>query len=275
MDQEELGKGTSLRARRCFGRSKGFTAERRRAGRGVDQEVDHERSRPNQTKAFSDCSHPIRSHVFGYILVNSSLCVYLLTTSALFFTPSIVCDSVNHHLTLFLLRLSRLSDHDLGVLATSTTPFASAKASIPSTFLPRPLSVTSQNKYNIIFLDLVAKRFTATGRCTSTFRVSCRDSSSNTIVENAMSVVFAEASRIKEHDAVRKLILEADLVDAVGLCRTVDVYRGDYKVGVEFIPGREPKIIVAAGFHIVDRALEVTFYEESINQFMRLDPLWN
>ncbi|SDA02291.1 BZ3501_MvSof-1269-A2-R1_C52g00281 [Microbotryum saponariae] len=95
-------------------------------------------------------SNPIRSHAFGFILVESTLVIFLCTHSGLLFSPDIECTEANGYLSTFFARLLSLTDSELGIVASlSAYPFAFAGClcgclDIASTWRQSPRSVASR-----------------------------------------------------------------------------------------------------------------------------------
>ncbi|KAK4692807.1 hypothetical protein P7C70_g9054, partial [Phenoliferia sp. Uapishka_3] len=213
---------------------------------------------------------PIRTHTFGFTLVNSTLVISLLTASGLFFTPDIECTLENKVFTLFLIRLLGLSELQLGIVASNRSPplDLSTPLHLPALSLPPssfPLSFIGTNpldKSSLEIIQLITRRSTATGRCTSTFRVKVGTGFNSK--EYALSVVFVEQNRLEEHDLIRRTIAAASPSEREGLSNVVDVCRGEFMVGVPFLRLEELE-------EAIPRALELTFYEECYRSIYEVD----
>ncbi|KAI5474900.1 pre-mRNA-processing factor 19 [Pseudohyphozyma bogoriensis] len=183
---------------------------------------------------------PVRTHSYGFTVVNTTLIIYLLTPSGLFHSPAIECTHVT--LVTLLYRLLHLSDTELGVLAFDLlqplTPLS------PPLKLPYPplnnLTPTSLRPpsapplLSTSISEVVFRRFKATGRATSAFRAECAYGDGSR-VERAVSLVFTESERERNEESCRiqDLIAKATLEERKGLSRTLECARSEFSLGPE------------------------------------------
>ncbi|KAK4694895.1 hypothetical protein P7C70_g8657, partial [Phenoliferia sp. Uapishka_3] len=211
---------------------------------------------------------PIRTHTFGFTLINSTLVIYLLTATGLFFTPNIECTLENKIFPLFLIRLLLLSELQLGLLASNRSPPLDCSKALllpASSIPPKTLSFIATNpvdKSSLKIIELITRRSAATGRCTSTFRVTVGTGINSK--EYAMSIVFVEKKHLEDHDLIRRTIAAASPSEREGLSNVVDVCRGEFMVGVPFLRLEELE-------EAIPRALELTFYEECYRSIYEVD----
>ncbi|SDA01238.1 BZ3500_MvSof-1268-A1-R1_Chr10-1g02532 [Microbotryum saponariae] len=235
---------------------------------GGDKEALHERFE-GYIRALA--SNPIRSHAFGFILVESTLVIFLCTHSGLLFSPDIECTEANGYLSTFFARLLSLTDSELGIVASlSAYPFA---------FAGLPLRVPRYRKHlasvptfsRVEVVEQLCRSTFWDGRCTSAYRVRAtrgggEKEASTSTQEYAMTVSFVAAPRSDEHDRIRLSIATASPEEREGLTNIVDVYReSEFTVVPKFLGGGGG---LPRGFRFTPRAMEVAFHEQCF------DPIW-
>ncbi|KDE03120.1 hypothetical protein MVLG_06381 [Microbotryum lychnidis-dioicae p1A1 Lamole] len=216
-------------------------------------------------------TNPIRLHAFGFILVESTLVIFLCTHGGLLFSPDIECTEANGHLSTFFTRLLSLTDSELGIVASlSAYPFA---------FAGLPLRVPRYRKHlasvptfsRVEVVEQLCRSTFWDGRSTSAYRVRAtrgggEKEASTSTQEYAMTVSFVAEPRSDEHDRIRLSIATASPEEREGLTNIVDVYReGEFTVVPKFLGsgGGVPR-----GFRFTPRAMEVAFHEQCF------DPIW-
>ncbi|SCZ98528.1 BZ3500_MvSof-1268-A1-R1_Chr3-1g05443 [Microbotryum saponariae] len=214
-------------------------------------------------------SNPIRLHALGFILVESTLVIFLCTPSDLLFSPDIVCTEANGYLSTFFARLLNLTDSELGIVASlSAYPFAFA-ALPPRVPRYREHLVSVPTFSHVEVVEQLCRSTFVDGRCTSAYRVrATRDGgeteASTSTQEYAMTVSFVAEPRSDEHDRIRLAIATASPEEREGLTNIVDVYReSEFTVVPKFLGDGDglPR-------RFTPRALEVAFHEQCF------DPIW-